>query len=247
MQVEQLSIDKLIPYVNNARTHSDEQVTRIASSIREFGFNNPILIDKHNTVIAGHGRLSAAKKLDLKEVPCIRLEHLSDTQRRAYIIADNKIAMNAEWDEEILGLELVTLQTEDFNMDLLGFDVDELEHLLSDDNSDVEIQKESVLDKLDVSIDEPRNQVEKHDRYILGDKHILICADVLKEWSLWKDELKDETCLLLPYAGIYSALAKKAKDYRLVIVQPDTYIASLIVDRYQDVYGASSIQKVFND
>lgn len=126
MQVEQIGIETLIPYANNARTHSDEQVAQIAASIREFGFNNPVLIDEQSSIIAGHGRVLAARKLELDTVPCIRLNHLSSTQRRAYIIADNKIAMNAGWDEELLALEVAELTEFGVNMDLLGFDISEL-------------------------------------------------------------------------------------------------------------------------
>ena len=126
MQVEQIGIETLIPYANNARTHSDEQVAQIAASIREFGFNNPVLIDEQSSIIAGHGRVLAARKLELDTVPCIRLNHLSSTQRRAYIIADNKIAMNAGWDEELLALELTELTEFGVNMDLTGFTVDEI-------------------------------------------------------------------------------------------------------------------------
>lgn len=126
MQVEQIGIETLIPYANNARTHSDAQVAQIAASIREFGFNNPVLIDEQSGIIAGHGRVLAARKLELDSIPCIRLNHLSETQRRAYIIADNKIAMNAGWDEELLALEVAELTEFGVNMDLLGFDISEL-------------------------------------------------------------------------------------------------------------------------
>ena len=126
MQVEQIGIETLIPYANNARTHSEAQVAQIAASIREFGFNNPVLIDEQSSIIAGHGRVLAARKLELDAVPCIRLNHLSETQRRAYIIADNKIAMNAGWDEELLALELTELTEFGVNMDLTGFTVDEI-------------------------------------------------------------------------------------------------------------------------
>ena len=126
MQVEQIGIETLIPYANNARTHSDAQVAQIAASIREFGFNNPVLIDEQSSIIAGHGRVLAARKLEFDTVPCIRLNHLSSTQRRAYIIADNKIAMNAGWDEELLALEVAELTEFGVNMDLLGFDISEL-------------------------------------------------------------------------------------------------------------------------
>jgi hypothetical protein len=126
MKIEQLPTDTLIPYARNTRTHSEAQVAQIAGSIREFGFTNPVLIDGENGIIAGHGRVLAAQKLGLGKVPCIRLAHLTDTQRRAYIIADNKLALNAGWDEELLGLELADLREDGFDLELTGFDGDEL-------------------------------------------------------------------------------------------------------------------------
>src|SRR5690554_4204074 len=101
-----VSVDSLIPYARNSRTHSDEQVAQIAASIKEFGFLNPIIIDGSNGIIAGHGRVMAAKQLNLKELPCIEVSHLSDAQRKAYVIADNKLALNAGWDDEMLRIEL---------------------------------------------------------------------------------------------------------------------------------------------
>jgi hypothetical protein len=130
MKIEQKSIDLLIPYAKNARIHNEAQIAQIAGSIKEFGFNNPILIDKDNGIIAGHGRVLAARKLGLKEVPTIQLDHLSETQRRAFILADNRIAMNSHWDEEILSLELSDLK---HALDLtdLGFEVAELDKLMN--------------------------------------------------------------------------------------------------------------------
>ncbi len=133
MQVEQLELGRLIPYVNNSRTHSEEQVAQVAASIREFGFTNPILIDESDSIIAGHGRLMAAQKLGLDEVPCIRLAHLSDAQKKAYVIADNKLALNAGWDDDLLALELESLKELDFDLALTGFDAGELEALFDDD------------------------------------------------------------------------------------------------------------------
>ncbi len=125
-QIERVAIDALIPYARNSRTHSDAQVAQIAASIREFGFTNPVLIDGTGGIIAGHGRVMAARKLGMVEVPCLRLSHLTDTQKRAYIIADNKLALNAGWDAEMLQIELADLHEADFDMDLLGFDAAEL-------------------------------------------------------------------------------------------------------------------------
>ena len=132
MKIEQIPTADLIPYARNTRTHSPEQVAQIAGSIQEFGFTNPVLIDAENGIIAGHGRVMAASKLGLAKVPCIRLAHLTDTQKRAYIIADNKLALNAGWDEEMLGIELAALREDDFDLGLLGFDVEELDDLLAD-------------------------------------------------------------------------------------------------------------------
>ena len=120
--IEYKNVDDLIPYVNNSRTHSDEQVTQVAASIKEFGFTNPILIDENNGIIAGHGRLMAAKKLKLEQVPTITLVGLSDAQRKAYIIADNQLALNSGWDLDMLRVEFEQLQELDFDLSLIGFD-----------------------------------------------------------------------------------------------------------------------------
>jgi site-specific DNA-methyltransferase (adenine-specific) len=132
MQIEQIGIVTLIPFAKNSRTHDDAQVAQIAASIREFGFTNPVLIDEANGIIAGHGRVMAARKLKLLEVPCIRLSHLSDAQKRAYVIADNKLALNAGWDEAMLKLELADLKVLDFDLDLTGFNTAEIDALLAE-------------------------------------------------------------------------------------------------------------------
>lgn len=134
--IELWLVEKLIPYARNPRTHSDAQVAQIAASIAEFGFNNPILVDTKAGIIAGHGRLLAARKLGLTEVPVIVLDHLSEAQKRAYIIADNKLAENAGWEEDALRLELAALQEEDFNVGLIGFEDDELARLLATQDAD---------------------------------------------------------------------------------------------------------------
>ena len=169
MQVEQIGIETLIPYANNARTHSEAQVAQIAASIREFGFNNPVLIDEQSSIIAGHGRVLAARKLELDTVPCIRLNHLSSTQRRAYIIADNKIAMNAGWDEELLALELTELTEFGVNMDLTGFTVDEIAEL----NPKI---TEGLTDE-DVVPEVPETPITKLGDVWLLDKHRVMCGD----------------------------------------------------------------------
>lgn len=137
--IKKIKVNDLIPYANNSRTHSDEQVLQIASSIKEFGFLNPVIVDGENGIIAGHGRVMAAKKLGLDEVPCIDASHLSEAQKKAYIIADNKLALNAGWDDEILRIELNILDELDFDLDLTGFSADELDALTFDDDCEAEM------------------------------------------------------------------------------------------------------------
>lgn len=123
LKIEYVATDDLIPYVNNSRTHSESQIKQIAASIREFGFTNPILIDEGGSVIAGHGRLVAAELLELDEVPTITLEGLTDAQRKAYVIADNKLALNSGWDDELLKIEIETLKNLEFDVSILGWDI----------------------------------------------------------------------------------------------------------------------------
>ncbi|AOF53702.1 hypothetical protein BKG91_03440 [Rodentibacter caecimuris] len=130
LEIEYLNIRDLIPYVNNSRTHSDNQVNQIVASIKEFGFCNPILIDEDNGIIAGHGRLLAAQKLNLESVPAVRLVGLTKAQRKAYIIADNQLALNAGWDLDMLRVEVEQLSELDFNLSLIGFENDVLDKLL---------------------------------------------------------------------------------------------------------------------
>lgn len=171
MNIEKIDISVLIPYARNARTHSDEQIAQIAGSIKEFGFNNPVLIDKDNGVIAGHGRLAAARKLGLKEVPCIRLEHLTETQRKAYILADNRIALNSGWEAELLNLELSELLDGGVNLESLGFDADEIDALLN------KIEPTEGLTDEDATPEVPEEPITKPgDVWILG-KHRLMCGD----------------------------------------------------------------------
>ena len=132
LHIETWPVDRLLPYARNARTHSDEQVAQIAASIAEFGWANPILAGGDGIIIAGHARLLAARKLKMTDVPVIVLDHLTETQRRALVLADNQLSLTAGWNEEMLRVELEALREEDFNLDLLGFPDDELEALLDE-------------------------------------------------------------------------------------------------------------------
>ncbi len=168
-KIEQIPVDALIPYARNSRTHSEAQVAQIAGSIREFGFTNPVLIDAENGIIAGHGRIMAAQKLGLTEVPCIRLDHLTETQRKAYIIADNKLALNSGWDDSMLALELAELQDDNFDLSLTGFNESELADLLAET-----VEGETDPDE---APEPPVNPVTvQGDVWILGN-HRLMCGD----------------------------------------------------------------------
>jgi len=172
MQIEQTKTSDLLPYARNSRTHSDAQIAQIAASIREFGFTNPVLIDQENQIIAGHGRVLAAMKLKLDEVPCIRLSHLSESQKRAYVIADNKLALNAGWDDELLALEIKDLQDSDFDISLLGFEDDELAKIM-----DALVEEVEGLTDEDATPEVPEEPKTKPgDIYQLG-KHRLMCGD----------------------------------------------------------------------
>lgn len=170
MQIKTVSVEKLIPYVKNSRTHSDGQVAQIAASIKEFGWTNPILVDGESGVIAGHGRLLAARKLGQKEVPVIELAHMTESQKRAYVIADNQLAMNAGWDTTLLSLELADLKDQGFEIDVLGFDPKELDKLLEPEQVDG-LTDEDAVPEAPV---EPKTKLG--DIYQLGN-HRLMCGD----------------------------------------------------------------------
>lgn len=162
-------VDKLIPYARNPRTHSDAQVAQIAASIAEFGFLNPILVDTKAGIITGHGRLLAARKLGLTEVPVIVLDHLSEAQKRAYVIADNKLAENAGWDDEMLRVEIEALQDESFDVSLLGFEDEELARLLAAQDAVEGLTDEDAVPEL------PENPASRTgDLWVLGEHRLLV-------------------------------------------------------------------------
>ena len=173
LKIVQKPVDKLIPYINNSRTHSDEQIAQIAASIKEFGWTNPILVDGANGIIAGHGRLMAARKLGYTEVPTIELKDLTETQRKAYIIADNRLALNAGWDNEMLTIELNDLLADGFALEMLGFDAGIVEQLLMGETADLGLLPE-----------------EKLDNFLNGDTKILRLAYDEEEFSQITDALQ---------------------------------------------------------
>ena len=205
---EKVNIDKLVPYSRNARTHSKEQILQIRASLREFGFVNPVIVDKDLNIIAGHGRIMAAKEEGMTEVPCVFVEHLTEAQKRAYILADNRLALNAGWDDEMLSVELADLQGADFDISLLGFDDAELNKLLGDiDNvqdDDFDVDKELQNPAL----------TKQGDLWILG-KHRLVCGDSTKieTFTLLMDgKQANLTVTDPPYNVNYEGTAGKIKN-----------------------------------
>ena len=169
-KIERWDIDKLIPYARNARTHSDEQVAQIAASIKEWGWTTPILVDEQGSIIAGHGRTMAARQLGIKEVPVMVARDWSDAKKRAYVLADNKLAMNAGWDNDLLSLELAELKGLDFDLDLIGFNADELDALMPIETGDMLTDEDAVPEA-------PVNPVTVlGDVWVMG-KHRLMCGD----------------------------------------------------------------------
>ena len=171
MKIEQVAVTALIPYAKNSRTHDNAQIAQIAASIKEFGWTNPILVDGDKGIIAGHGRLMAARKLGMTEVPVIELKDLTPTQKKAYIIADNRLALNAGWDDQLLTIELNELLADKFSLDLLGFNADELNALLNP----VEIN-EGLVDEDEVPEPPPEPITKLGDVWVLGN-HRLMCGD----------------------------------------------------------------------
>ena len=206
VQIENRPIEALIPYARNSRTHSGAQVAQIAASIREFGWTNPVLVDGDNGVVAGHGRLLAARKLGLANVPVIELAHLSPTQKRAYILADNRIAENAGWDDELLRIELAELQESDFDLALTGFDADELLDILAGEETTTEGQNDE-----DAAPEVPETPVSQPgDVWICG-KHRVLCGDATVEES-YRMLLGDERAAMIfqdpPYNVDYANTPK---------------------------------------
>lgn len=206
MKVVTKLVADLIPYVRNSRTHSDAQVAQIAASIKEFGWTNPILIDGENGIIAGHGRLLAARKLGQDKVPVIELAHMTEAQKRAYVIADNQLAMNAGWDTTLLTLELVDLKAEGFDLDLLGFDPAELEKLLEPE------QVEGLTDEDAVPEAPVEPKTKLGDIYQLGN-HRLMCGDLCSITDMEKlcaGQLVDMWLTDPPYNVAYEGKTKDA-------------------------------------
>src|SRR6266851_3083816 len=205
-RIEIWPIDKLIPFARNPRTHSDSQVAQIAASIAEFGFLNPILVDTNAGIIAGHGRLLAARKLQVQEVPVIVLDHLTEAQKRAYILADNQLALNAGWDEPLLAAELAALQQEDFDVSVLGFEDEELARLLAAQDAAEGMTDEDAIPEL------PETPISLlGDLWILG-SHKLLVGDATNQADVARLMVGDSADLVFtdpPYNVEYTGYTEE--------------------------------------
>ena len=206
MKIENIALDALIPYARNSRTHSDAQVAQVAASIVEFGFTNPVLIDGQGGIIAGHGRVMAARKLALDKVPCIRLGHLSEAQKRAYVIADNKLAANAGWDEKMLALEFKDLQDMGFDLDLTGFDDKDINAMIAS----LDATSEGATDADSTPAVQAEVISKPGDIWTLG-KHRIMCGDSTSKAAV--DVLMGgktaALCLTDPPYGLGDTISKK--------------------------------------
>ena len=200
-EMQLVPIGKLVPYVNNARTHSKEQITKLRSSLREFGFVNPVIIDREFNVIAGHGRILAAKEENIEQVPCVFVDYLTEAQKKAYILADNRFALDAGWDEDMLRVEMEALQDMDFDISLTGFDEAEIADLFAADDNEAQ---EDDFDEDAALQAEPF--VKAGDLWLLG-RHRLLCADSTntENVKLLMDGKKANVCITdPPYACNYT-------------------------------------------
>ena len=202
-EMQLVPVEKLIPYINNARTHSDEQIKKLRSSLREFGFINPVIIDRDFNVIAGHGRILAAKAENISEVPCVFVDYLNDAQKKAYILADNRMAMDAGWDEELLKIEIESLQAEDFDLSLTGFDEKELASIFDSDTDakDDDFDVEAELEKPCIT--------KQGDIWILG-RHKVICGDSTEPSTFEKLLSDTKVNLVCTDAPYFVALKNKS-------------------------------------
>lgn len=266
-EMKLVDIEKLVPYVNNARTHSQDQINKLRSSIREFGFINPVIIDKDYGVIAGHGRIMAAKEEDIKEVPCVFADHLNEAQKKAYILADNRMALDAGWDEELLRVEIESLEDYGFNVELTGFSTEELSSLFDlgveaeEDDFDVEEElKKPIFSKEGDIWTLGRHKVICGDstlwdtfEKLLGETKInLVCTDAPyfvdlknKSGTIKNDNLNDKEAyefLMKVFTNFKDAMAKDASIYEFYA----TMKARVFYDAFEDAgfkVGAGLIWK----
>lgn len=248
LAVEHWPVGKLQDYGRNPR-RNDHAVDRMAATISEFGFLVPVLARSTGLVVDGHLRLKGARKLGLPTVPVIAVDHLTDQQVQALRIAINKSAEWAEWDDDLLRTELTELTDAGFDMTLTGFDAGELDALFAlpegdaqDELSEPDPNAGALLERINITIAEPRHLVMRGDHFLLAGRHHLLCLSVLRDWPVWSPLLV-EGAIFCPYPGPFVPYGKTAEDHQLVMVQSDPYVAGHLLDRYEECHGPGSIAK----
>jgi hypothetical protein len=211
--------------------------------MERWGVTMPILVDEAGEIIAGHGRVLAAQKLEYTELPVLVARGWSDEDKKAYRIADNRLGELSTWDGALLAAELAELNVGDFDLELMGYSSKDLSELLAPVGDLVEDENKSALLQLtNVTIEDPRHEVHHGDHYVLAERHHLICASVISDWPKWSKLLVDGA-LFCPYPGVFVPFSVKASKHDLVMVQPDPYITGHMLDRVEELKGAAAIVK----
>jgi ParB-like nuclease domain len=254
LAVEWWPVDRVIPYPGNPRIITDAAVGMVAASIEEFGWRQPIVVDEEGIILVGHTRRLAAIRLGRGRVPVHIAHGLTEAQKRAYRLADNRTGEEAGWALPALDLELSALDQLGFDLSLTGFSLQELgdlpfrahpsgdDHL--DESGDPPVQgRGQLLDLINVTVADPRHQVVKGDHYRIGGRHHVLCVGVMTDWPRWAPLLNDGA-IFVPYPGPFVPYGKRAEEHMLVLVQPDPYAAGHLLDRYAEIHGEAAVERV---
>ena len=260
LEIKPLPLKSLVPYARNAKKHPREQLQKLKSLLAAYGWCRPVAIAYDTPgvpgILYGHGVTLAAIEMaeagipilgneDPWVAPTVDLSHLKPAARRAYILADNRVSEDGEWDEEMLAIELGALKSDGFDLNLTAFDLPEIEQYLPSefDGNEPSAGTADLLERMAITIAEPRHEVAPGDRYMLGERHFLLCVSPIDEWADWVPLLEGDA-LFCPYPGPFVPFGAKAAKHRLVMVQPDIYIAGHLLDRYADANGDDAVVKV---
>lgn len=236
-----IKVSDITAHPENPRTHPAVQVESLGKAMfDEFGVVMPPVVDENNRLIAGEGRWLSAKKRGVDALPCIVVKGWSESKKRRFMVADNRLPMLAGFDDAGYRAVLEMIKTEGLPIENLGFDAASLDALLIDE---VTPEKGNLLKLINITIAEPKHVVANGDIYTLASKHYLFCESVISGWPHWAPLLKDNA-LFCPYPGVFVPFGEKAKDHPLIMVQPDGYISGHILDRWAEVHGKKSIKKI---
>lgn len=238
-------LDEIVPYERNPRTHPDAQIEMLARLMQEHGVDQPIVVDEAGVIIKGHGRLRAARLAGMSTFPVVVKNGLTEDQKRAERISDNQVSLLAGWDHGLMKLEMNDLSLAGYEMSLLGFDSTEMAQFTngSDLNAADEVDRGALLELVDVTIAEPTYILQTGDHYVLDQRHHLLVESVITGWNAWVPLLVDGA-VFCPYPGVFIPFSGRADDHAMIMVQPDTYIAGHILDRFVEVKGKKAVKKL---